>query len=186
MSLTEQQRAYHLRKIRNRVAKLDVNKDGTITREGYASVSQRMAELFSLTAEQAKSVREGYLKIADILELKEGVKVSIKEFAPKMSNILLSKSPAEKRAMIEYAHAPVFNIIDTSKDGRISLEEFKVYLKAMNPNLTDKDVETAFNAIDTNKNGKISREEFYVAAQDFLFGVEETELSRVFWGKLFD
>ena len=45
-----------------------------ISREGYASVSQRMAELFSLSAEQAQGIQKGYLKITDILELKVGVK----------------------------------------------------------------------------------------------------------------
>ena len=38
--------------------------------------------------------------------------------------------------------------------------------------------------IATNKDGKISREEFMAAAEDFLFGVEETEISKVFLGHL--
>jgi hypothetical protein len=50
------------------------------------------------------------------------------------------------------------------------------------------DIVHSFDAIDTNKNGpgEISREEFLAAAQDFLLGVEETELSKAFLGPLLD
>jgi hypothetical protein len=38
--------------------------------------------------------------------------------------------------------------------------------------------------IDSNKNGEISREEFIAAAFDFIHGFEETEISKVFFGRL--
>ena len=42
------------------------------------------------------------------------------------------------------------------------------------------------NTIDTDKNGEISREEFLTASDDFYNGVDETEVSRVFLGRLED
>ena len=42
----------------------------------------------------------------------------------------------------------------------------------------------SFDTIDTDKDGKISREEFLAAANDFIQGVEETEVSKVFFGPL--
>ena len=38
----------------------------------------------------------------------------------------------------------------------------------------------------TRMEGQLSREEFLAAAQDFLLGVEETELSKAFLGPLLD
>ena len=54
------------------------------------------------------------------------------------------------------------------------------------PDMSEKEIIHSFNTIDTDKNGEISREEFIAAAEDFLHGVEETELSKVFFGKLLD
>ena len=42
----------------------------------------------------------------------------------------------------------------------------------------------AFELLDTAKDWKISCEEFTAMAEDFLFGVEETEISRLSFGAL--
>ena len=51
---------------------------------------------------------------------------------------------------------------------------------------SEEEIIHSFSTIDANKDGEISREEFLAAAEDFLLGVEETELSKVFFGKLLD
>ena len=56
----------------------------------------------------------------------------------------------------------------------------------MAPATSEEEIIHSFSTIDANKNGEISREEFLAAAEDFLLGVEETELSKVFFGKLLD
>ena len=54
------------------------------------------------------------------------------------------------------------------------------------PEVKEDEIVYSFDAIDADKNGEISREEFLAAAQDFLLGVEETELSKAFLGPLLD
>ena len=44
----------------------------------------------------------------------------------------------------------------------------------------------AFELLDTAKDGKISREEFTAAGEDFLFGMEETDILKLFFGPLLD
>ena len=44
----------------------------------------------------------------------------------------------------------------------------------------------AFELLNTGMDGKISHEEFTAAAEDFLFEMEETEISKVFFGPLLD
>ena len=186
MSLTEQQKAYHLRKMRTCGARLDVNKDGVVSREDFELMSERLSKYSNLTDERSKSVTEGFMKIADLIHLKKGVKFSVEEFVSKLSETLLSKSLEDRRAMIRYDHAPLFEVLDTNSDGHISVEEFKVYLKVMAPDVSEEEAEHAFKTIDTDKNGEISSEEFFASAEEFFYGVEETEVSRVFWGKLVD
>jgi Ca2+-binding EF-hand superfamily protein len=80
----------------------------------------------------------------------------------------------------------LFDAVDTNKDGHISLSEFKIYLNILVPDIEEDMIAHSFNTIDTDKNGEISREEFLAAAHDFLQGVEETEISKVFFGPLLD
>ena len=168
------------------MAMLDVNKDGVVSREDFELMGIRMSEHGKLNEEQAKRVKEGFLKVADLTHLKEGVQFPVSEYVPKLSNTLLSKTPDERKAMIQQGPGSVFEVIDTSGDGRISVEEFKVYLKVVAADVTEEEAEHAFNTIDADKSGEISQEEFLAVAEDFFFGVEETEVSRVFLGKLID
>ena len=78
----------------------------------------------------------------------------------------------------------LFDAIDTNKNGKISVNEFKEYFTIAAPGVSEAEVIYSFNTIDTNKDGVISREEFMAAAEDFFCGVEETELSKVFLGRL--
>jgi Ca2+-binding EF-hand superfamily protein len=78
----------------------------------------------------------------------------------------------------------LFDALDLNKDGHISLEEFKVYFQIIGPDISEAEMTHSFNTIDENKNGEISREEFLAAAFDFIFGVEETEVSKAYFGHL--
>ena len=172
--------------MRTCATRLDVNKDGVVSREDFELMSERLSKYSNLTDEQSKSVLAGLMKIADIIHLEKGVKLPVEDFVSKLSETLLSKSVEERKAMIRYDHAPLFDVLDTNNDGHISVEEFKIYLKVMAPDVTEKEAEHAFETIDTDKNGEISSEEFYASAEEFFYGMEETEVSRVFWGKLVD
>ncbi len=87
---------------------------------------------------------------------------------------------------MQNSHNALFDVIDTNGDGHISVEEFKVYLKVVAPDVTEDEAKHAFDVIDADKNGKISWEEFLAAVEEFFCGVEETELAAAFMGKLVD
>ncbi len=186
MSCTEQQKAYHLKKMRTRVARLDANQNGVVSREDFEVMSSRLSKYSNLSDEQTKKVHVGFMKIADVIGLKDGGEFEVKAYACTLSDVLLSKTPEEAKEMVQYSHSPVFDVIDTNSNGQISVEEFKVYLKVVAPDVTEDEAKHAFDVIDADKNGEISREEFFTAAEDFFFGKDETEVSRVFWGKLLD
>ena len=186
MSFTEKQRAYHFQKMKTRLTRLDINKDGYISREDYDLMSKRLAERSGMTKEQAEQTHKELMKVADRLELKPGVKLPVLEAAKKASEWTLSITPEEQKVNMKSSHNLLFDVIDTNKDGHISTKEFGDYFYTIAPDLTEAEVVYSFNTIDANKNGEISREEFMAAAEDFFCGVEETELSKVFFGKLLD
>ena len=80
----------------------------------------------------------------------------------------------------------MFDVINTGKEGYNSLEEVKEFYKVIAPEMSEAEVMHAFELLDTAKDGKISRAEFTAAAKDFMFGVEETEVSKPFFGPLLD
>ncbi|XP_064399153.1 luciferin-binding protein-like [Halichondria panicea] len=186
MAYTEQQKAYHLRKMRTRAARLDINKDGFISREDYEIMSKRLAEYSKVTEEQAKKIRDSVLAVADSIKLTGDTKYPVEQFAMKISQTILGNTGEKNQTDLHTSHNALFDVIDTNGDGHISVEEFKVYLKVVAPGVTEDQDKHAFDVIDADKNGEISREEFLAAAEDFFIGVEETELAAAFMGKLVD
>ena len=168
------------------MSRLDINKDGHISREDFELMGKKLAEYSGTTGEKAEATTEEFLKVADAFNMKAGVKIPLEEAAKKASESLLSMSPEEKKALLNDTHNLLFDAIDTNKDGHISVKELEVYFKVIAPGTSEDEIAHSFDTIDTDKNGEISREEFMAAARDFFHGVEETELSEVFFGHLLD
>ena len=183
-SFTEKQRAYHLLKMRTRFNRLDLNHDGFISREDYELMAKKLQQYGKLNAEDAESTRKAFMTVADAFDLKPGVKIPVEE-AAKKANREFSVMPREKKmTILKETHDPIFDALDRDKDGHISLDEFKVYFQIIAPDISEDEMKHSFNVMDSNKNGEISREEFITAAFDFLHGFVETEISKVFFGRL--
>lgn len=60
--------------------------------------------------------------------------------------------------------------IDTSGDGKISLQELKVALKKFNCTVSDDELEAMFESADTSKDGRVSIEEFSNAFYNEIHG----------------
>ena len=167
--------------------RMDINKDGYISREDFELMGKKLAEYSGMTGEQAEGTKKQFLKVADMIDLKPGVKTPLEEAAKKANeSLLISMTARERNALISDTHDLLFDAIDTNNDGHISVSEFKVYLNIIAPDIAEDEIVYSFDTIDTDKNGEISREEFLAAANDFLQGVEETEVSKVFFGPLLD
>ena len=129
MSVTEQQRAYHLRKMRTRMTRIDVNKDGKISQDDFELMAEHLIECSKMTTEQAQSTLKKLINVADAIGLKPDVKRSVEEAAKIASDTMLAMSFEKQQAVLNACHNSLFNAIDANKDGHISVEEFKIYLK---------------------------------------------------------
>jgi Ca2+-binding EF-hand superfamily protein len=181
--LTDKQREFHLQKMRTRFNRLDLNHDGFISREDYELMGTKLQEYGKLDEEKAERTRNAFISIADRMGLKPGVKIPAEEAAQKASKGFLSTTPEQQLASTKTFYL-IFEALDLNNDGSISLEEFKVYFQIIAPDLSVADVTHTFNMIDSDRNGEISREEFVAASFDFAHGIEETEISKVFFGPL--
>ena len=169
------------------MTRMDINKDDFLSREDYELMAKQLAEHGRLTEKQADSAYSGFMDIADTLNLKPGVKLPLQEAIERASTSLLSMPPEERK---EKAHdgvlGKIFDVIDTGKEGYITLDETKAFYKVIAPEMTEADVMHAFELLDSANDGRIDREEFTAAAEDFLYGVEEREVSKIFFGPLLD
>jgi hypothetical protein len=146
-------------------------------------MATKVQEHGKLNAENAESTRNAFMTVADLFDLKPGVKIPVE--AAKKANREFSVMAQEKNpALVKETHDPLFDALDLDKDRHISLDEFKVYFQIIAPDISEDEMKHSFNVIDSNKNGEISREEFIAAAFDFIHGFEETEISKVFFGRL--
>ena len=184
--LTQKQRAFHLKKMRIRMMKLDVNKDGFISREDYELMVTRLYEYRKLDADKAEQTRNAFMYLADMLGLKPGVRIPLEEAAQNANKeyLDLATSADKGSSLLQKSHNLIFDVLDINKDGRISLDEFKVYFHIMAPSVDEADIIHSFNIIDGDRNGEITRKEFINAAIDFFHGFEETSIYSAFFGRL--
>lgn len=161
--------------------RLDVNDDGNISNDDFDLMAKRLVESTpEITKQKSENIFAKFSMLSDLMGLEPGVKIPLEEAAKLASDILLSSTGQKPSGF----HDILFDCIDTNSNGVISLEEFKVYFNVIAHNITDEEVKRCFDTIDSNGNGVISRDEFIAAAKDFFFGVEETEISNAFYGKL--
>ncbi len=182
---TAEQRAYHLRKMKTRYARLDVTKDASSTLDDYELIAKRMVEYGNLSKDKADKVFEIFREMAVLIGCgTPGDKISVQE-ATKYAHEQLLTLPEEKwKPKINETVGGLFHAVDTNGDGVISVDEFAVYY--MSVGLSREESKRSFDIIDADKNGEISYEEFMKAAEDFYRGTEETELSKAFFGPLVD
>ena len=77
-----------------------------------------------------------------------------------------------------------FDVIDTNKNGVISLKEFEVYFDAMG--VGKQYAKASFDAIDTNGDGSITRDEFVASVFEFFVNTDPAHPSKLFFGPLVD
>ena len=82
------------------------------------------------------------------------------------------------------AFEKMFLAVDTSGDGNISVEEWKVFQRSLGMT-DDAAAEQAFNTIDVNGDGDMSLEEFLDGSFDFMYNEEKSPNSE-FLGALLD
>ena len=164
----------------------DVNGDGYITADDFASWVREMAKLFpDITEEQRKTLEAKHGRVwGDLLDgdgKGPDYKVTESMYIEKFFNVV-SKDGAEDMMRREWNNN--FTVMDVNQDGVISKAEHRRFFEArkqLNPNVAI----VAFSAIDKDKDGFIRRDEYVESALEFFFNFsDETKPSKHFFGPL--
>ena len=186
MSVSEEQKNYHKRKLKAHYKLIDKHSTGFIPHEGFKQMAEKLKEFARMLQheEEAQAVDKAFQAVSRVLDLKEGETYAIEDVVKSSSDTLLSMDRKEAKVITDNVHNAIFDVADANQDGFISLEEYKVYYCILGHDISDEEMTESFNAIDSNNDERISREEFLEAAFDFFFGVNQSKISTVFLGHL--
>ena len=87
------------------MSRLDINKDGYISREDFELMGKKLAEHSGMTEEQAQATTREFLKVADMINLKPGVKKPLEEAAKRANESHCSlMSSEDKISLVNGVH----------------------------------------------------------------------------------
>ncbi len=172
------------RKLAMAYYRFDHDKDGVVTEGDFVQLGQEVARLRgvepgSAEADQIVEAHRGwwdaYFKGGDA----DGDgQVTLGEYLAFVGAWVGSDPEALPRAI--QGNQLVFDTIDRNGDGKLSLDEFSLYLRAYG--LADDDATRAFGHLDLDLSGYISRAEFAKHMSEYYISEERPSASEWFFG----
>ena len=155
--------------------------DTDIDKKGYVSTTDVMKFVDNLAKETDRpdliaKLRGVTLEWAAAIGIKEGVKSNKQEYLKLMAAMAVSENAKVKRgekSLIYKLDNALFDVVDVNHDGSITLNDFKLVMKAFN--FDEATSEAGFTALDRNKDGKIDRSEFIETEFKFWFSLDDLD-----------
>ena len=119
-----------VQKMKEHFTTLDRNKNGFLSQEDWILWVNNLKVILGMTEEKLKTVREVYIKLASLLGAKPGVRLTEEEFMKTAAKFAANEK--ESRACLKEVNEAMFDVLDTNKDGTISLEEYTKLLESYN------------------------------------------------------
>ena len=155
----------------------DIDKNGYISTADFMKFADNLAkETGRPDSDLITKLRGVMMEWAAAIGIKEGVKATKQEYLKLMATMAVSENAKVKRgekSLIYKLDNALFDVVDVNHDGNITLNEYKLVMKAFN--LDEASSEAGFNAIDRNKNGKIDRNEFIETEFKFWFSLDDPD-----------
>ena len=186
MSASEEQLAYHKKKMRTHFKLLDRCNTGFVSADDFDQVKERLKECGRISEHDPKcrSLDVAFQAVTTLLKLERGRKTPIEEVVATASQAVFSLSESERRTMADNFHNPMFDALDANDNGFISVEEYMPYFYIFGHDISQEAMVQSFNTLDSDQDGTISRQEFLDAAHAFFLCLHETAAANTFFGEL--
>lgn len=172
------------KKFTNGFRVMDTQQKGYLERADFEGLARRLAEVRGVRL----SSEEGEMLVARYVFIWEGVKkiadtdrnnrVDLEEWLVYHEQLLSKRESFED--LIENLASFLFDLLDLNGDGKITIEEHKLFLQAhqIAPGLA----EEIFPKLDQNRDGHLSRDEVLSAVQDFYYSDDSNAAGNLLFG----
>ena len=182
MSLTEEQKAFLVRKWKTYFLVQDVNKDGYLSTADYDEIAKRFVKFGKLDEKKGKEVAKALADVIANFGLKDrDDKLTLEQYLDFF--VKFRENPRSKELM-NATMSKMFDVVDLNGDGVISREEYRVVFQCFG--VDESNAKPSFDGIDTNHDGVISKEEYLAAIIEYYFGLDETSGAVLLHGPLVD
>ena len=153
-------------KLKQNFTILDRNKNGYLSQEDYMAWVETLKKVLNPDPQNVERLREGYVKLAAALGAGPGAQLTQEQYL-KATAEFVANCNEERRKLLDDLWEATYVVMDTNKDGKISLEEYTKVCVANNQ--TAEVAEFVFKAIDKNHNGTVELKELIASHERFLF-----------------
>lgn len=169
------------KKMKTYFARIDFDKDGSITQKDFEGMAKRFIESEKLDEKKGADLKDKLLQVWE--KYLKGVAGDKSLTQPLFIEAMKKQvNNPELRGTLAGPLPLFFHAVDANNDGMIQSEEFALFFQILG--LDPKMAPDSFKAIDTNSDGQLSLEEFVAAGTEFFLGEDESSPSKLFWGPL--
>ena len=164
----------------------DKESKGYTTEEDFLRPIDELAKVITDKPEFIAKARECRLEFAKALEISGSVKVDKQKFLEKAAaygvadRIRLEKGEA---TLLEKSNDAMLDMVDRSKDGKLTWDEYKIYANATN--LDEESARAVFALLDKDNSGKIDRGDHHRYDTKFWFELDDPNV-RGLYGERFE
>lgn len=171
------------RKYRSYFRRLDVNKDGFLTRTDFEVLADRSCADEAPESPRRKTMRESYTRFYALIESLGSTpgKVSEEEWVEETAK---SVNTPEYKRVLDDAIRICFALLDTNGDGYIQDHEYIRFFHSLRIPDHENVARIAFKTLDTSGSGELSLEEFRIAVTDFFYSEDESRPGTYYLGPL--